>query len=444
MAIPKVAGTDLYTDVARVINEDATEMGFSYRKTQGKQIWIECEEDRIETQENLEIALENKIDNVKIDRQTSNHSVDLTVVSRNGDKISIVYKNRSGGMSETTLNSTITELFPAIAFEKKISNFLRRDDFYKKILAANSKKESKIGGAYKNDTARKAGRKFISDAEKSSKFVDKTDAAIGIYQWILFEHERRSIKSVVWGYRNNTKPDGVNPNHKGDVFLVFQGKKKGNPDIMGVSIKAGALGTKPPQFNSYVRAIYNSPAFRKLPDYDQLKRISYDDIYKPNIPDCPAFSTYGSQAMTNAVAKLESGTREQKNQYENLYDQQLEWVRGELIGLMNGNQDSAKRWLLEEVAKEQQDVPLTVIQSSGSRLSDVHEVNDEDIIKNCVSVSNTINAYKSTTSKQNWHIALTCKKKTTTLNFSIRTNKSGSGHKLGQYINLAVKFNGVA
>ena len=38
MAIPKVAGTDLYTDVARVINEDATEMGFSYRKTQGKQI----------------------------------------------------------------------------------------------------------------------------------------------------------------------------------------------------------------------------------------------------------------------------------------------------------------------------------------------------------------------------------------------------------------------
>ena len=39
---------------------------------------------------------------------------------------------------------------------------------------------------------------------------------------------------------------------------------------------------------------------------------------------------------------------------------------------------------------------------------------------------------------------LKCNVRTTTLNFSIRTNKTGAGHKLGQYINLAVKFNGVA
>ena len=211
---------------------------------------------------------------------------------------------------------------------------------------------------------------------------------------------------------------------------------------MGVSIKAGAVGTKPPQFNSYVRAIYNSNAFRKLPEYDQLKRISYDSIYKSALgSDCPAFNTYGSQSMTTKLAKLE---RDDKNLYETYYDAQLEWVRNELIGLMNSNPDKAKRWLKEEVAKEQQDVPLVVIQSSGSTLSDVNEVNDEDIVKNCVAVADSVNAYASTTSKQNWHIDLTCKKKTTTLNFSIRTNKSGSGHKLGQYINLAVKFNGIA
>ncbi len=442
MAFPRIAGTNLYTQVATVINEEATDLGFSYRKTMGRQIIIECEEDRIETQEDLEIALENKIDNITISRKTTNHSIDLTVIRLGKEEVSLVYKNRSGGMAETTLNSTITELFPAIAFEKKISNFLRRDDFYKKILATNSKKESKLGGAYKNETARKAGRKFISDAEKSSKFAEKTDAAIGIYQWILFEHERRDVRSVVWGYRNNTKPDGVNPNHKGDVFLVFKNPKRGNPNILGVSIKAGAVGTKPPQFNSYVRAIYNSNAFRKLPEYDQLKRISYDSIYKSALgSDCPAFNTYGSQSMTTKLAKLE---RDDKNLYETYYDAQLEWVRNELIGLMNSNPDKAKRWLKEEVAKEQQDVPLVVIQSSGSTLSDVNEVNDEDIVKNCVAVADSVNAYASTTSKQNWHIDLTCKKKTTTLNFSIRTNKSGSGHKLGQYINLAVKFNGIA
>ena len=444
MAIPRIAGTNLYTQVATVINEEATDLGFSYRKTMGKQIIIECEEDRIETQEDLEIALENKIDNITISRKTTNHSIDLTVIRLGKEEVSLVYKNRSGGMAETTLNSTITELFPAIAFEKKISNFLRRDDFYKKILASNSKKESKIGGAYKNETARKAGRKFISDAEKSSKFAEKTDAAIGIYQWILHENERRDVRSVVWGYRNNTKPDGVNPNHKGDLFLVFKQPKRGNPNIMGVSIKAGAVGTKPPQFNSYVRAIYNSPAFRKLSEYDQLKRISYDSIYKPALgSDCPAFNTYGSQSMTTKVAKLE---RDDNDLYEAYYDAQLEWLRNELIGLINGNPDKAKRWLKEEVAKEQQDVPLVVIQSSGSTLSDVHEVNDEDIVKNCVTVAESVNAYAPPPggSKQNWYIDLTCKKKTTTLNFSIRTNKSGSGHKLGQYINLAVKFNGIA
>ena len=30
------------------------------------------------------------------------------------------------------------------------------------------------------------------------------------------------------------------------------------------------------------------------------------------------------------------------------------------------------------------------------------------------------------------------------LKFSIRTNKTGTSHKLGQYINLAVKFNGIS
>ena len=70
---------------------------------------------------------------------------------------------------------------------------------------------------------------------------------------------------------------------------------------------------------------------------------------------------------------------------------------------------------------------------------------DDDIVKECVqrfkSGKQGINVYKSRTSKQTFHIDLKCNTHTTTLNFSIRTNKLGNEHKLGQFINLAVKFN---
>ena len=72
--------------------------------------------------------------------------------------------------------------------------------------------------------------------------------------------------------------------------------------------------------------------------------------------------------------------------------------------------------------------------------------NDDDILKSCVMRSkkqNGLLAVPSPTSKQNFDINLTCNKKTTVLQFSIRTNKPGVDHKLGQGANLAVKFNGV-
>ena len=87
----------------------------------------------------------------------------------------------------------------------------------------------------------------------SSKYDEKVSAGLGIYKWLKLQDRRRKIDGVVWGYRDNTKPSGVNPNHKGDIFIIWKGNAK--PSITGVSIKAGATGTKPPQFNSYVRAI---------------------------------------------------------------------------------------------------------------------------------------------------------------------------------------------
>lgn len=430
--------TDLSTEVISVINEEASELGISVRTkgTTSKKFIIECEDDRIDTQEALEMHLENKITGIKISRLIKSDSIDWTHIKGLGSELSLVYKNRAGGMAETTLNSSITELFPAIAFDQGISSNLNEEKFYSQIAYA----KIGTGGVYKNATAQKAGKQTINDATNSSKFDEKVQAAQGIHKWILQENKRRPIKSVVWGYRNNTKPNGVNPNHKGDIFLVFKNKVKGDPDILGVSIKAGATGAKPPQFNSYVRPIYK--AFGKLNEYAKLQKESYDAIYK-GIPNIPDFNFYGKEKMTGFVGQFE---KTNNKLYEKLYDAQLEWLRSTMIDLINNNPVESKQWLLDEVVKEQPGVPLVVIQSSGSNLNDVHEVNDEDVIKNCVSVSKANNGISARTGKgkQGWIIDLKCNSHTTSLNFSIRTNKSGRDHKLGQYINLAVKFNGVA
>ena len=439
MAQSKLYGTDLLIEVMRVVNEEATNLGLNYQKTQGRQVWIQCEDDRVETQDALEMDLENKVDGIRISRHThKSHSIDFTEINGMGKKLFIVYKLRGKGMAQTTLNSTITELFPAVAFYENISQNASFEDFVQGVTYP--KKPLGTGGVYKNPTALRAGNKMISEADTSSLFDDKVNAARGIYKWILHQSERRVggvVKDVVWGYRNNTKPNGVNPNHKGDIFLIYSGGPA--EKIEGVSIKAGAVGTKPPQFNSYVRPIYK--AFGKLNEYTKLQKESYDAFYT-GIPNIPKFNQYGKAKMTNIVGQFEdaSGTS-----YEALYDAQLEWMRDKLIALISKPQNNqlASGWLMNEVVKEQEGVPLVVIQSSGPNLNDVHEVNDEDVIKACLSTQGRIWAEKGS-GKQNFVVKLKCNLRTTSLNFSIRTNKTGKGHKLGQYINLAVKFNGVA
>lgn len=431
-----LVNTELLSLVSKAVNDLSTDMGISFKKLAGLEYTIECEEDRVATQEELEMHLENMIPKIKLDRVTKSDSIDHTVVSGYGKTLRIVYKLRSGGMSETTLNSTITELFPAVAWDQNLPVSLNETKFAHGVTYAKVKVGPKT--PYKNEQAKKAGSKFISDASMSSKYDEKVAAGLGIYKWLKLQDRRRKIDGVVWGYRDNTKPSGVNPNHKGDIFIIWKGNAK--PSITGVSIKAGAVGAKPPQFNSYVRAIFNSKAFGLMREYEKLQKESFEKIYK-GIPGMTLnMGQYGKQQMTQIVGQFEKAA---PREYERLYDMQLEWLRKNVVDIINSNQEKAKAWLLQEVCKEQQDVPLVVIQSSGSRLSNVKEVTDEDIIKECVSVAKRVHA-RVGTGKQNWHIDLTCNERTTTLNFTIRTNQTGVKHKLGQYVNLAVKFNGVS
>lgn len=423
--------TDLYTKVITIINDNLYDLGISIddKKTEGSYIYIQCDEDRLETQESLEMEIE-RISGLRCDRKyvKSRSSTDLTKVNGFGKELNIVFKNTRGGMQETTLNSTITELFPAIAFEAGISTNLDPAVFYNKLVEANDPRL----GAYKNKSAYDAGKPFLDKAPTSSKFQEKTINAQAITEWLIGENKRKKISKVVWGYRNNLKPNGVAPNHKGDIFAVFD-----DGNILGISLKAGGAKTAEPQFNSYVRPIFTS--FGMLSDYAKLEKESYKTFYK-NIPNITSENTYGKASMTKVIGAFE---KMNPKQYEMLYDEQLEFVRQYICDMMNKYPAKAKNWLLREVSAEQEGVPLIVLKAAGSN---TQIINDENIIKDCVQTSkktNGIKAYPSKTSKQNWHIDLNCRTHTTTLNFSIRTNKTGINHKLGQYINLAVKFNGI-
>ena len=433
-------GTDIYTQVAEIINDNLFNLGISVRQkdTKGAWIYLDCEHDRVETQDELESLLD-KISGVKFERVASaKSSVDYSAYSKGSDEVRIVYKGRSGGMSSTTLNASITELFPAVAFELGLPKTVNKETFYNKIY--NEGMKLGIGGVYKNKTAQKAGREVISTAkDTSSLFNEKLGNALDLFKYIMNTYDRKKIDKIVWGYRNNTKPTGVKPNHKGDIFLVFDDGQK-----TGLSIKAtSGGGQSPPQFNSYVRALYNSKSFNKLTEFDKLKKVSYDNFYKNIIVGIPPFTDYGKPKMTAIVGKFEKGVGKNNNLYEKTYDAQLAWLKQTVMDLLKNNPEKTKDWLLKEVCAEQEDVPLVVLHATDSG---VHTIDDEEEIKMCVQVSLKGKqgvGVESGSGKQDFFIILKCKGKPTKLAFSIRTNKAGIAHKLGQYINLAVKFNGI-
>src|SRR6056300_1011769 len=74
-------------------------------------------------------------------REKSGQSVDPVHIDSGFDsKIIILVKPLSGGIGETTLNSSITELFPAIAWETRYNPTENVDDFYDHLLKQDPKK----------------------------------------------------------------------------------------------------------------------------------------------------------------------------------------------------------------------------------------------------------------------------------------------------------------
>ena len=145
-----------------------------------------------------------------------------------------------------------------------------------------------------------------------------------------------------------------------------------------------------------------------------------------------------ASATRNILDELE--TRDIK-QYEAKYDAMLELSRLNLMAVFTKDVDEFKKWARKNILKET-DTPVIIIKAVGNTTKQVFDTN---ILGTLIPQTRHISAEASKTSKQNFDIHLfnSKKKRIGTMEMSIRSNQVGKKHKLGQFFNLAVKYNGL-
>ena len=129
----------------------------------------------------------------KVDAQLKKHKIPYsseTIPSISGEEVTILelskktilaFKPKSGGMRETTLNATITELMPAIAFLSKVTS-TDVTKFYCGCVEA-----SKGSSAFLTTRDEEKGLNFIEEMPDSSKFSEKIGNAVAIAKWFSLQ-----------------------------------------------------------------------------------------------------------------------------------------------------------------------------------------------------------------------------------------------------------------
>lgn len=374
----------------------------------------------------VKLDVEDKLSRAGINYKlsTSGGSTGSTLVQFSNHVVQITYKPISGGMSETTLNSTITELVPSLAFMAK-KTFRNIEDLYDFVSSTSGNDY----GVYVNARDQEAGKQFIEQMPTSSKFEEKMENALAILQYLKDLNKDTPISQVYWGYR--AKPDGIPASHKGDLFVKFK-----NGNMLGVSLKAGGEKTAEPQLNTYVNKFFDDYG------YTREKTTLQNEVHKAIHSTLGLPSDWDSRTKKRSSIQTINGYKKKNSRdYEAKYDQMLEIVRDGLIKAVNQNKDNTINYIQKQVLKKDDNVPLVVVKAFGDQYK---MVTDEDDLGAFLPKIRTIRAYKSPSSKQNWFIDLiSSPNEKITMNMSVRSNKSPPENKIAQGFNLAIKFNGI-
>ena len=334
------------------------------------------------------------------------------------------------GMQDTTFMASITELFPAIAFINKISPTLSAEDFYNQIFQANPSSSGSPGPYVQGSVSDVIkGKEIIDKSEPGPDFKvrEKITNAKHITRWLNNHNQKHPIAEVYWGYR--TKPSGVDASNPGDIFLKYA-----NGGMLGVSLKAGGASTKEPILNTYVKPLFDY--FGKANDYRTLKESLYPQYREAGVSEQDMKTKWGTAQLAQQLGRFE---RENSTEYNRLYDVNLELVRNAIVRLFNSNITKTRRFIRREILKTHLKTPFIKVKAT---TSSAYIDNTYDQLSAGLEAATSIVASPGA-SKQEFLIKLT-DGITLDMEFSARTNKSGFLHKLGQFENLAVKFNAIS
>jgi hypothetical protein len=358
----------------------------------------------------------------------------------------------SGGQ-QTTVNSTITELFPALCFNNNY-NPKSPDDLENFINSLNlsSPKSKKT---FVTESNLKAGKEFVvlKDKIRPDMRQEKIQNAYAITKFLFETHNNKSIEKVVWGYRE--KPSGIPNNHAGDVFIFFKDKTT-YPSIAGISLKAGSEKSSEPKLNSYVKTTLTKPMWLKsAPNaVPELKKELWNKVYSkiPSLPKSITADNYfvstGKNESTKAnpilIEKMIDFFEADPAQFDNLYGIMNKVCREKLCEVINKDTKAAKEWIAQEFRLETkgEKIPLVLVKAIRTNFEMAG-----DPLADMIPVAKTIKAYLNNNSVQEWFIDVSDGKKTLTLLMTIRSDsefrRSKPKGKLGSFVSLKLLYRGI-
>jgi hypothetical protein len=357
------------------------------------------------------------------------------------------------GGQQTTVNSTITELFPALCFNNgynpKTPEAL--EDFINN-LDLSSRKSKKT---FVTDNNLKAGKEFVilKDRIRPDMKKEKIQNAYAITKFLFGTHKNRAIEKVVWGYRE--KPKGIPSNHAGDVFIFFKDKQT-YPASAGISLKAGSEKSSEPKLNSYVKTTLTKPMWLKSAPkaVPQLKKELWTKVYSkiPSLPKSVTADNYyvsmGKKEATKAnpllMNKMVGLFLADPTEFDRLYGVMNKVCREKLCEVINNDMKATKQWIDEEfrLEKKGEVVPLILVKAIRT---DFHLAGDP--LVEMLPRATKIHAYLNENSVQEWFIDVISGRDKLTLLMTIRSDsefrKEKTKGKLGAFVSLKLLYRGI-
>ena len=357
------------------------------------------------------------------------------------------------GGQQTTVNSTITELFPALCFNNGFKP--RTPEALEEFIRSIDLKTAKSRKTFVTENNLKAGKEFINliDRIRPTMREEKIQNAYAILQYLYDIHKERPIVKVMWGYRE--KPQGIPVNHAGDVFVFFKDKTKA-PKSIGISLKAGSETSAEPKLNSYVKTTLTKPMWLESAPkaVPQLKEELWKNVYS-KIPGLPKsinednyFTSVGTKGATKPnpmlIEKMIDFFEANPKEFDELYGIMNKLCREKLCEVINDDMKATKEWINQEFRLEKKDVavPLVLVKAIRNK----YKVSGDPLVDILPEVTK-IKAYLNKQSVQEWYIDLSTKTETVTLLMTIRSDsefrRAKPKGKLGSFVGLKLLYRGI-